>query len=369
MKKTIALLLALCLSIGLLAGCGAENSANEVSVSQSAPEVESVETSEAAPAVEEETSEAVSQDSVLESTETPQEEPTTIRLGGLKGPTSMGMVKLLDDAQQGTTENTYEFTMAGSADELTPKLLQGELDILAVPSNLGAILYNNSDGQVQMLAINTLGVIYVVEKGETTITSIEDLKGKTIYATGKGSTPEYALSFLLSQHGLSMDDLNVEFKSEPTEVVAAMANEEHAIAMLPQPFVTVAQNQLEDLSVVLDLTEEWDKLDVDSTFITASLIVRKEFAEKYPQQLATFLQEFEASTQYVNENVSEAAQLVEQFDIVKAAIAEKAIPYCNIVCITGEEMKTAAQGYLATLMEQNPQSVGGALPGDDFYYE
>lgn len=364
MKKTIAMLLALCMMLGMFAGCGAaegsaaaSDAAETASVESTVVETEAV-SEEAAPAEEAEEAPAV------------EEEPVAIRLGGLKGPTSMGMVKLLDDAENGLTQNTYEFTMAGSADELTPKLLQGELDILAVPANLGSILYNNSNGQVQMLAINTLGVIYVVEKGGNTISSIEDLKGKTIYATGKGSTPEYALSYLLSQHGMDIEtDVTVEFKSEPTEVVAAMATEETAVAMLPQPFVTVAQSQVENLSVVLDLTEEWDKLDNDSMFITAGLIVRREFAEKYPQQLAAFLAEYEASTLYANENVAETAVLVEKYDIVKAAVAEKAIPYCNIVCITGEEMKTAAQGYLQTLMDQNPQAVGGNLPGDDFYYE
>ena len=357
MKKFLAMLLTISMVLVMFVGCA--NTEGSVAVISGADE-----TASEAPASAPEAS------AVSAVEETAAEEPTTIRLGGLKGPTSMGMVKLLDDAEQGLTENTYEFTMAGSADELTPKLLQGELDILAVPANLGAILYNNSQGQVQMLAINTLGVIYVVEKGGNTISSIEDLKGKTIYATGKGSTPEYALSYLLSQHGLDIEtDVTVDFKSEPTEVVAAMAADETAVAMLPQPFVTVAQGQIENLSVVLDLTKEWENLDNGSMFITAGLIVRKEFAEKYPQQLAAFLAEYQASTEYVTSNVTEAAQLVEKYDIVKAAIAEKAIPYCNIVCITGEEMKTATSGYLQTLMDQNPKSVGGALPGDDFYYE
>lgn len=367
MKKTISMLLALTLMLGMFVGC-ADTGSSAAVVSGADETATSTSVEQSAPAEDEVPAEAPAEASVP-AEETVAEEPTTIRLGGLKGPTSIGMVKLLSDAEQGLTQNTYEFTMAGAADELTPKLLQGELDILAVPANLGSILYNNSEGKVQMLAINTLGVIYIVEKGGATITSIEDLKGKTIYATGKGSTPEYALSYLLSQHGMDIEkDVTVDFKSEPTEVVAAMANDETAVAMLPQPFVTVAQTQIENLSIVLDLTEEWEKLDNGSMFITAGLIVRKEFAEKYPQQLAAFLEEYEASTAYANENVADAAQLVEKYDIVKAAIAEKAIPYCNIVCITGEEMQTAASGYLGTLMDQNPQAVGGKLPGDDFYY-
>ena len=346
MKKTIALLLVLVLAFGQLVGCGSST----------------VETAVGTTPATEETSSAP---------ETAAQMPnagTTIRLGGLKGPTSMGLVKLLSDGEEGQTENSYEFTMAASADELTPLLLRGELDVLAVPANLGAILYNNSDGAVQMAAINTLGVLYIAEKGGEEIQSLADLKGRTLYATGKGTTPEYTLRYLLSQAGLSLDeDLTVEWRSEPTEVVAQLAASTHAAAMLPQPFVTVAQTQLEDLRIALDLNAEWESLDNGSALVTACLLVRKAFAEEHPEQLAAFLEEYAASAQYVNKNPEEAAVLVERYDIVKAAVAQKAIPYCNIVCVTGSQMRTMAEGYLAVLYQQNPASVGGAMPGEDFY--
>ena len=177
----------------------------------------------------------------------------------------MGMAKLLDDAENKLTANTYEFTMAASASELTPQLIKGELDILAVPANVGAILYNQTQGQVELLAASTLGVLYIVEKGGETVTDIKSLAGKTIYATGKGATPEYALTYLLAQNGLTLgEDVTVEWKSEPTEIVTLMAQEESSVAMLPQPFVTVAQGQVEGLRVALDLSAQWDKLGVDS---------------------------------------------------------------------------------------------------------
>ena len=296
-------------------------------------------------------------------------EDITVRLGGLKGATSIGMVKLLDDAENGKTANRYEFTMAGSADELTPKLLKGELDILAVPANLGAILYNNSDGAVRMLAVNTLGVVYIVEKGGESVHSLSDLKGKTIYATGKGSTPEYALPYLLSQSGLELGkDVTVEWKSEPTEVVSLMATEEDSLAMLPQPYVTAAQAQLPDLRVAVDLNEVWTSLNNGSRFVTAGLIVRKAFADKYPDVIAEFLEEYNASTEFVNENTEEAAALVEKYGILKAAVAAKAIPACNIVCVTGEEMKTTVDGYFKVLYNQNEAAVGKKLPAEDFYW-
>lgn len=295
-------------------------------------------------------------------------EKTAVSLGGLKGPTSIGMVKLLDDAEKGATANEYTFTMAGSADELTPSFLKGEIDILAAPINLGAVLYNKSEGAVKMAAINTLGIIYIVEHGGDEITDIESLRGQTIYATGKGSTPEYTLTYLLSQHGLTLgSDVTVEWMSEPTEIVAKMAAEDHTVAMLPQPYVTVAGTKVEDLEVRLDLTEEWDKLGVDSQLITAGIFVRKAFAEEHPDALSKFLEEYEASTEYVNANVDDASALVEKYDIVKAPIAKKAIPECNIVCITGDKMKSFAKGYLEVLNGLNPESVGGKLPGDDFY--
>ncbi len=298
-----------------------------------------------------------------------EDEQVTLRLGGLKGATSIGMVKLLSDAEKGETQVNYDFTMAAAADELAPLMIQGKMDVLAVPANLASVLYNKTEGKVQFAAVNTLGVVYVVEKGGETVQTVADLKGKTIYATGKGTTPEYALRYLLSMHGLDMDkDVTMEWKSEPTETVAAMKMQDNAVAMIPQPFVTVAQGQVENLRVALDLTKEWNALDNGSMFITAGLIVRKEFAEKNPEVFQSFLNEYKASTEYVNQNPAEAAQLVEYYGIVKAAVAEKAIPHCNITYIEGEEMKTALSGYLQVLFDMNPAAVGGKLPGEDFYY-
>ena len=222
---------------------------------------------------------------------------------------------------------------------------------------------------MQLLAINTLGVIYIVEKGDS-VSSIADLAGKTIYATGKGSTPEYALRYILSENGIDPDsDVTIEWKSEPTEVVSTLASAETGVAMLPQPYVTVAQGNVEGLHIAIDLTEAWDALDNGSQLLTGVLIVRRDFAEAHPQAIAAFLKEYEASTKYVNANNAEAAQLIEKFDIVKAAVAEKALPYCNITYIAGADMKAPMDGYLQVLFDQNPASVGGVLPDSDFYYE
>ncbi|MEG0779041.1 MAG: PhnD/SsuA/transferrin family substrate-binding protein [Oscillospiraceae bacterium] len=299
----------------------------------------------------------------------PAEEPVTLRVAALKGPTTMGLVKLMSDSEGGDKAfGDYQFTIAASADELTPLLMKGELDMACVPANLAAVLSQKTEGKIVTLAVNTLGVLYVMEKGDT-VQSMADLKGKTIVAAGKGSTPEYALRYLLTENGLDPDkDVTIDWKSEHAECVAALASGAATIALLPQPFVTVAGAKIPELRMALDLTQEWDALKNGSSLLTGVVVARREIAEKYPVATDLFLQGYGASVDWVNANVTDAAKLIGDYGIVDAAVAEKALPFCNIVCITGSEMKTALSGYLQVLFEQNPQSVGGAVPADDFYY-
>lgn len=348
MKKLLSVLLITVLLGAAMAGCG-----NTSNTPVPGTTVTPSPSTEATPAPE---------------PEEPKYEPVDMRIAGMTGPTSMGMAKLMESAEAGNAKNNYIFTIAGSADEITPKLIKGELDVAAVPANLASVLYNNTDKKVRLLAVNTLGVLYIVEKGNE-IDKFTDLKGKTIYATGKGSVPEYNLRYLLSQNGIDPDkDITIEWKSEPNEVVALLKNSEKGVAMLPQPYVTIAGSQVEGLRTAVDLTEEWDKLGNDSSLITGVVIARSDFVDKYPGQIAAFLDEYRLSVEYVNANVDEAAQLIEKFGIFKAAVAKQALPYCNIVFIEGEEMKTAVSGYLSVLFEQNPKAVGGNLPDEGFYF-
>lgn len=344
MKKIISLITAFMLTAALLAGCGSTGNGT-------ADQTDKQENS---------------------GTQT-QAEPVDVNVMALKGPTAMGMVKLMDDADSGNvdTEN-YSFEIAASADEVTPKLIQGETDIAAVPANLASVLYNKTEGQIQVLAVNTLGVLYIVENGDS-IHSVSDLAGRTIYASGKGSTPEYALNFILEKNGLTPGtDVTIEWKSEHSECVSALAQDPEGIALLPQPFVTTAQAKNPNLKVALDLTEEWDKVmeneETKSSLLTGVVVVRKEFAEENPEAVEDFMDRYADSVKYVNDNVEEAAKLVGNYDIVTEDVAVKAIPECNIVCITGEDMKEQLSGYLAVLKDANPESIGGELPGDDFYY-
>ncbi len=298
----------------------------------------------------------------------------TFRIAGMKGPTTMGMTKLMKDAEannatEGYAGNIYNVTMYGTAQEINPLLIQGELDVAAVPANVAATLYNKTEGDVQVVAVNTLGVLYMVQKGDA-VQSITDLKGKTIYTTGKGTTPEYTLRHILSENGINPDtDVTIEYKSEATEVGALLASAEgDMVAMLPQPYVTAVQAQNADVKVCLDMTEEWGKIS-DQKLITGVLVARKEFVEANKEAFDAFLADYAASTTYVTENVDEAAAWVAEYGIVaKEPLAKKAIPQCNITCVTGEEMKALVVNYLTVLNAQNPQSVGGAMPADDFYY-
>lgn len=225
---------------------------------------------------------------------------------------------------------------------------------------------------MKVLAINTLGVLYIVENGDS-IQDISDLKGKTIYTSGKGATPEYTLNYILKENGIdSENDVTIEYKSEHAECVAVLASEENAIAMLPQPFVTTAQTKNDKIRIALDMNDEWDKLQTKedkSALVTGAIVVRTQFLEEHTELVNKFLDAYKDSVEYVNSNIEEAAVMIEEQDIIPAAVAKIALPYCNIVFIEGEEMKTKLSGYYSILFEQNQKSVGGTLPDDTFYYK
>ena len=250
-----------------------------------------------------------------------------------------------------------------------PLLIKGELDMAAIPANLAATLYQKTNGGIQAVAVNTLGVLYVVEKGDS-VHSFADLKGRTILSTGKGTTPEYVLRYLLTKNGLDPDkDVKIEYYSEASEVTAQMAaSKKDAIAVLPQPYVTAAGLQDDTLRVALDLTEEWNKV-ADTQLINGVTVVRKEYAEEHPDVVAAFLTDYAKSVEAANTDLDGTAALCEEQGVVaKAAIAKKALPNCNIVCLTGADLLEALPGYLEVLYNASPAAVGGEMPDNSFYF-
>ena len=293
----------------------------------------------------------------------------SVRIAGLKGPTTMGLVHLLSMEKAGTAALDYDLQLYGAADEIVPKLIKGELDLAAIPANLAATLYQKTNGGIQVLAVNTLGVLYVVEKGNT-VHSFADLKGRTILSTGKGTTPEYVLRYLLQKNGLDPDkDVKIEYYSEASEVTAQMAAaKKDAIAVLPQPYVTAAQMKDAALRVVLALTKEWNKV-CGTQLITGVTVVRTAYAEEHPDVVQAFLTDYEKSVNAANTDLDGTAALCEEVGVVaKAAIAKKALPQCNIVFRRGEEMKKDISAYLQVLYDASPAAVGGKLPDDSFYW-
>jgi NitT/TauT family transport system substrate-binding protein len=298
---------------------------------------------------------------------------TTIRIASLKGPTTMGLVKLTSDADAGQGKQDYKATMYGTPDEIVPQLMKGQVDVALVPANLASVLYNKLEAtpgsQLEVAAINTLGMLEVLESGDT-VKTIADLKGKTIYSTGKGASPEYVLDYLLKQNGLDpATDVTVEFKSEATEVAAVLASTPGAIGVLPQPYVTVLKAKSPAIRTALTLNAEWAKVTKDSQMVTGVVVVRRAFVEKNPAAFTDFLADYKASTQFTNTSPAKAAPLIAAAGIVPSAqIAEAAIPASNITYIDGTKLKTTLSGYLQVLFGADPASVGGSLPGDDFYY-
>ncbi len=330
MKKLIAIILTLVLCLGLLSGCGTETVSSE-------PETE----------VEE----------------------VATRIIALKGPTGIGMAKLMDDSNK-NEKSKYTFTIAGQPTEAVAAVVGDKADIAAVPTNLAATLYKRTDKGVKMIAINTLGSLYILENGNT-INSFEDLRGKTIYATGQGANPEYVLNYLLEKNGLKVGtDVKIEFKAEHAELASLMAAGECVIGMLPEPNVSSAMVQNKDLRIALNLNDEWNKVaDEDSRLTMGCVIVSEKFLKEHPAQVEKFIDQLKDSVEYAKSNPTEAGMLCETYGIVpKAALATKAIPNCNLSFITGNDMKPAIEGYFNILFTANPTSVGGEIPDENFYF-
>ena len=386
-KKLVSIAMALVLAASVLAGCGSQQgsgtsaagaAAQESSAAVSAPEAASTaETAAAAP----EAAQAASTEQTAASTAvtaadaaaTEELSSDTVRVGTLKGPTAMGLVKFMDEADSGAlSDGQYQFTMYDAPDQLVPLVVKGDVDIAMVPGNLASVLYQKTKGNVQVFAINTLGVLYIVDNGNP-VSSVADLKGRGIAASGMGSTPQYVLNYILQQNGLDPEkDVDVTWCDDHSMALQMLMKDNSLLAMLPQPFVTVAQTKADTIHVDLDLTEEWnrtqEKAQNPSQLVMGVAIVNKSFAEKNPEALRAFMNHYEESVEFVNSNVDEAAALVGKYDIVPEGVAKKAIPACNITYIAGEDMKNGLSGFLQVLKDEDPSAVGGALPADDFYY-
>lgn len=343
MKKLFSLTLALALALGLTA-CGPKE----------APE-ESTPPAETTPVAESQVP------------ETPAQEGANINLGLLNGPTGMGAAKLLSDNDAGETVNHYTVTLGSDpANDILPKLNNGELDIAALPTNVAANLYNKT-GKVQLLALNTLGVLHILENGNT-VNSLADLNGKTLYAINQGTNTEYVLDYLLTQNGLDPDaDVDIQWKTSE-EVTSLMASGEIDLCMLPVPAATTVLMQNSDVRDAIDLSDAWTQSGANGTFTMGCVVVRTQFAQENPQAVQDFLAGYEASINYIKDNPEEGAALIEQYGIVpKAAIAQAAIPQANMIFVAGQDMKSISS-YYEVLFAADPESIGGSIPDDGFYY-
>lgn len=285
-------------------------------------------------------------------------------VGGLKGPTSIGMIEMIDKY---ASSEEMKFSIYGAIDELSAKLMSGEVDIATVPANLASVLYNKSKGAIKVAAINTLGVTAIVEKGDG-IQSLQDLKGRTLAATGKGAVPEATLRLMLEKAGLNPDeDVTMEWKSEPSEAMAWLSLEGNDVAMLPQPFATLATKKIEKLRIALDLSEEWTALSLPGDFITGVLVVKSDLVERERERFMGFLDEYRASIKF-SKSSEEAPKLIAKYGIIDEKMAKMVLPNLNILYIDGEEMKTSMEAYLSLLHGEKPEFIGGSLPDEAFYF-
>lgn len=289
----------------------------------------------------------------------------------LTGPTGIGAVNLMDAAEKGEGLENYKISAVAAPTEIVSKISNKEADIAAVPTNLAATLYNKTNGGVKVLAVNTLGVLYVLTNKGTEVTSIADLKGKKIYATGQGSNPEYIINYILEKNGINKDtDVTIEYKAEGTELVAVWGTDPNAVIISPQPVATTIKMKYEGSKLALSLTDEWAKIDSESALMQGCVIVRNEFLEQNPKAVENFLTDYKASIEKAKSDADTTSALCEKYGIVpKAAVAKAAMSYVGLCYIDGNEMKTKLSGFLNVMYNADKKSVGGKLPGEDFWYE
>ena len=372
-------MLAAVLAASMLAGCGAsttpqattaavtEANADDQKTSAAAEETTAAETEKATETAAETTAaaEKTEETSAAEVLTIGEASDDVLRVGSLKGPTTMGLVNLMSEVESGA-KSGYSFEMQSQPDVIMSELVSGKLDIALLPANVAAVAYNKTNHGVSAIDINTLGVLYCVT-GDENIKSVKDLAGKTVLSTGQGASPEYVLNYLLEKNGVT--DCDVQFKSEATEIAALLKQDPAQIAILPQPFVTVATAQNDQLKVAFSLTDEWKSVSPDSKLLTGVTVVRNEVLENRAAEVDQFIADHQASTEKAATDVDATAELVAKYGIIaKAPVAKKALPNCNIVAIAGDELKTDLAGYLQVLFDANPKSVGGTMPEDDFYY-
>ena len=291
-----------------------------------------------------------------------------VRLGVLKGPTGIGASYLLSQNDNGETKNRYSVTVLAEATDMIAQVAAGQIDIAAIPTNAAASLYNKTNGGVRVAALNTAGVLYILENGKT-VSTVADLKGKTIYTVGQGSNPEYVLRYILSENGIDPDkDVEIVFM-DSAELTTRAAAGGIGICMLPVPAVTTVLIKNPDIRIALDMTEEWNRIGNGSILTMGCVVVRTDFLKEHPAEVRFFLEDYEKSIVFVQDNIDEAAQLCAQYEIVpSAAVAGKAIPDCNLIFTAGaDSIRSALEGYLKVLYDSNPKAVGGKMPGEDFY--
>lgn len=294
---------------------------------------------------------------------------TALKVAALQGPTGVGFANLMETADA-SEKLDYDFTILSSPDEVVGKFSTGDVNIASVPTNLAAKLYKKLGGDVQMLAVNTAGVLYILENGNS-IQSVADLRGKTIYSTGEGANPEYVLRYVLEKNGLDPDkDVTIEFVAENSELITKLATGAAEVAMVPEPAATTVMTKKNTLRVALSMDEEWNKVVPDSGMLMGCVIAKKSFIDANKDAVNAFLAEYKASIQKANAEVDATAALCEKHGIIAAtAIAKNAIPRCNLVYLDGADMKGRISGYYQILFDADPTSIGGAVPNDAFYYQ
>lgn len=294
-------------------------------------------------------------------------EEKVINIATLRGPTGLGMLKIIDNNE---TDNNYRISIFNDPSDAATRLINGEVDIATLPTNMASIIYNKTNGYIKIAAVNTLGMLYILSSNDD-INSVMDLKNHTVFISGKGTTPECVLKYILSKNNLEIDkDVIIEYKCEHEELASLAIAGKIDVVLLPEPFVTQVINKNSDFKVKISLTDEWGKVVVDNNSLAMGCTaVRKQFIQENPSQFNKFLKEYEDSVEFVNTDIEKAAELSSKYNIMPKEIALSAIPKCNIVFISGREMQNKVNDFLRIIFKFDPKAIGGRIPCEEFYYK
>jgi|LGOV01.1.fsa_nt_gb NitT/TauT family transport system substrate-binding protein len=298
-----------------------------------------------------------------------ENDKTFIKVAAPIGSPTLSIIKMFKDSLMIGSNTEVAYECVKSPDLMASKIMSGEIDIALVPSNLAIKMYNKGI-DYKYAATGVWGVLYIISSED--ITTWEDLKGKEINIIGRGLTPDIVTRYLLKANGLEPDkDVKFNYVNGASELAQLFISGESTLSIMPEPMLSKVMMKKCDTKIVLDLQEEWTKVSGNNdSYPQAGIFIKNELIENHPELVEEFLLKYEESIKWVNENPSLAGEYSEEFKTgLNAELVKKAIKRSNISYKNAIDSEKALISYYEVLLNFSPDTIGGKLPDDNFYYK